>query len=152
MATPTSLRRKNFTLEELTVLLDEVKKRKEVLLGPITATNTLTKQNRAWEVVAFAMCSLSGIERSGEEVKMKFRQMKYATKRRQQQAVVEMQAGLPPRQLSRRDSKILEIVEEAGESVRNVHGDWKPFPVQKSPATTATAGKRVHDRKHSRNY
>ncbi|CAG0905229.1 unnamed protein product [Darwinula stevensoni] len=140
MATPASLRRKNFTLEELSVLLDEVKKRKEVLLGPITATNTSTKQSRAWEVVAFAMCSLSGIERSGEEVKTKFRQMKYAARRRQVKAVVEMKAGLPPRQPSRRDSNILEIVGESRESLRGAHAGRESFPVRQSPAAAAPAG------------
>ncbi|CAG0904064.1 unnamed protein product [Darwinula stevensoni] len=62
--------------DEIKVLLEEVESFKEVLLGPITPTTSLTKQKRAWDAVAYKMCLKTRIERSGKEVKAKFMRMK----------------------------------------------------------------------------
>ncbi|CAG0903798.1 unnamed protein product [Darwinula stevensoni] len=107
---PATPRRTRFAPEEINVLLEEVKKQKEVLLGPVTQANTQTKQNRAWEVVAFAMCSATGTERSGSEAKTKFVQMKHAAKRRYLLAIAQRNAGMEHRQQSQTDAKVLAIV------------------------------------------
>ena len=67
-----SRRSKNFTLEEITSLVDLIQENKSKLFGSFSASLTFEEKARVWEEIAFKLSQLHGGLRSKDDITKKW--------------------------------------------------------------------------------
>ncbi|XP_054769106.2 myb/SANT-like DNA-binding domain-containing protein 4 [Lytechinus pictus] len=65
-------RNKNFSIEEVMVLVSEVVARKEIIVGAISSTITNAMKTRVWDCISEKVSKVEGRRRSADEVRKKF--------------------------------------------------------------------------------
>ncbi|KAJ3655446.1 hypothetical protein Zmor_014577 [Zophobas morio] len=76
-------RSKNFTTTEVSILVDEVTKKRDVLWGPLKGPKlTQFHRDRAWKSVVESVNAVAPVVRSLEEIRRKIRDLKFRTKQK----------------------------------------------------------------------
>ncbi|RZC35981.1 Myb DNA-bind 5 and/or MADF DNA bdg domain containing protein [Asbolus verrucosus] len=79
----TKIRSKNVTSTEITIMVEEVERRRNVLLGPLKGPRlTQFHRDRAWEKVVEAVNAVAPVVRGLPEIKKKIRDLKTQTKQK----------------------------------------------------------------------
>ncbi|XP_045620001.1 nuclear apoptosis-inducing factor 1 isoform X2 [Procambarus clarkii] len=75
-------RKPNFTDEEVLMMLNQVQKRKKVILGKLDGSLTVHDKNNAWHVIAAAVTATSPYIRGPNEVRKKFTDLRSVVKKK----------------------------------------------------------------------
>ena len=79
---PKRARKINFKEDELILMIREVTKRKEVIIGPLSTVVTKQAKNAAWEAVADAVNSIAPTHRQPAEIRKKFQDFRSQVKKK----------------------------------------------------------------------
>ncbi|XP_063062125.1 nuclear apoptosis-inducing factor 1-like [Engraulis encrasicolus] len=110
-------RSRNFSKQELEVLVEEVSMRKKLLLGKFDNMNGVTAENkkRGWARVAQSVSSVGGLNRDAEAVKKKWADIKSLAKKKGAERAREQRktgGGVCDIHLDPLDDKIIAIIGE----------------------------------------
>ena len=83
-------RRPNFTEAEVLTLIEEVKDREHVILSKLDNTVTARAKEHAWEEVTNCVNAVSTTQRKPDEVKTKFKDLKFLLKKKAGQLYKEI--------------------------------------------------------------
>ncbi|XP_045602787.2 nuclear apoptosis-inducing factor 1-like [Procambarus clarkii] len=83
-------RKANFSEEELTVLVDEVKKRERIIFGKLSRQVTTQDKHCAWSQVAVAVSGVGLCSRQQADVRKKFQDLKSSVKKKLAENAREM--------------------------------------------------------------
>nr|XP_045588537.1 myb/SANT-like DNA-binding domain-containing protein 4 [Procambarus clarkii] len=83
-------RKANFSEEELTVLVDEVKKRESIIFGKLSRQVTTHDKHCAWSQVAVAVSGVGLCSRQQADVRKKFQDLKSSVKKKLAENAREM--------------------------------------------------------------
>lgn len=75
-------RKQSFVIEEVQILLDEVENQKKTLFNRFKGTLDSRKKKQAWEAISDKMAAVTGVARSGEEVRKKWQDFSSLAKRK----------------------------------------------------------------------
>ena len=82
-------RGKNFSIPELECIVSEVEKHLVLINSKFTDTVTNTKKQKAWIAIAQAVSAVSSVDRSSEEVRVRFTKLKSEVKKKAGQELKE---------------------------------------------------------------
>ncbi|ROL47357.1 Myb/SANT-like DNA-binding domain-containing protein 4 [Anabarilius grahami] len=102
-------RNKNFTRQELEVLVEEISTRKKVLLGKLDNNISMHNKRHAWERVAEAVSAVTNSARDADGVRKKWADLKSAVKNKQKVTG----GGSPSIILDAFEEKILSVIGDA---------------------------------------
>ncbi len=77
-------RNRNFTRQEMEVLIEEISARNKVLIGRLDNSISMQSKRRAWERVAEAVSAVANSIRDVDGVKKKWADLKSAVKKKEQ--------------------------------------------------------------------
>ncbi len=80
-------RNKNFTRQEMEVLIEEISARKKVLIGRLDNSISMQSKRRAWERVAEAVSAVANSIRDVDGVKKKWADLKSAVKKKRSREI-----------------------------------------------------------------
>ena len=83
-------RRANFTDKEILTLIEEVKKRKHVIMGKLDKTVTVQAKAIAWEEITKCVNLVNDNHCNPNDLRVKFKDLKYMVKKKAGQQVLEI--------------------------------------------------------------
>ncbi|XP_058619708.1 nuclear apoptosis-inducing factor 1-like [Onychostoma macrolepis] len=144
-------RNKNFTRQEMEVLIEEISARKKVLLGRLDNSISMQSKRRAWERVAEAVSAVANSLRDVDGVKKKWADLKSAVKKKGAERSREQKmtgGGSPSIILDAFEEKVLSVIGDtavtgikSGVDTEEVTLTLELLPVV-SPSTLDLAGER----------
>ena len=115
-------RRPNFTAQEISVLVEGVQSRKEVIFNSLNSAETNTNKKRAWIKIAEEVSAVSGISRNVDEIRKNWMSVKSDTKKKaatNKRGAKKTGGGGPSPPLKALEEKIIGVV---GKVVEGIEG------------------------------